>query len=87
MLLSLSPDGRWNRILPIPLQQIVQDQFHAFTALREETGIQEQSEPKSEAGEATELEDQYNATLEALGAVTSGPPLLPDPGLETIEEF
>ena len=87
MLLPLSPDGRWNRLLPIPLQQIVLDKFHAFTALREETGMQEQSEPKSEAGEATELEEQYNATLEALGAVTSGLPLLSDPGLDTIEEF
>ena len=58
MLLPLSPDGRWNPLLPIPLQHIVLDQFHAFTALREETGIQEQYEPKSEAGEATELEEQ-----------------------------
>ena len=44
MLLPLSPDGRWNRLLPIPLQETVLDQFHAFTAWRDEAGMQKQSE-------------------------------------------
>ena len=52
MLLPLSPDGRWNRLLPIQLQQTVLDQFHAFTAWRDEAGMQEQSELTSKVLEA-----------------------------------
>ena len=54
ILLTLSFDGRWSRLLPTPLQQIVLDQSHALMALREETGTQEHLEPKTEAGEATD---------------------------------
>ena len=55
MLLPLSPDGRWIRLLPIPLQQTVLDHFHAFTAWRDEAGMQEQSKLTSEVLEAAEL--------------------------------
>ena len=87
MLLPLSPDGRWNRLLPIPLQQTVLDQFHAFTAWRDEAGMQEQFELTSEVLEAAELEEQPIAVLEAPGTETIGSPPLPDLGLDTIEEF
>ena len=40
MLLPLSSDGRWNRLLPIPLHQTVLDQFQlAPTAEPEEQPI------------------------------------------------
>ena len=47
MLLTLSSEGRWSRVLPMPLQQIALDQFNALTALREETNGQEQLDPKT----------------------------------------
>ena len=54
MLLILRSEGRWSRLLPMPLQQIALDQFNAHTALREGTNGQEQLEPKTAARDATD---------------------------------
>ena len=54
MLLTLSSEGRWSRLLPMPLQQIALDQFNALTALREGTNGQEQLEPETDARDATD---------------------------------
>ena len=87
MLLTLSPEGRWSRLLPIPLQQIALDQFYAFTALREETGRQEHVEPKTETRDATDSGEQPSGSIEALGPEPSCLLLPTDTGLNTIEEF
>ena len=54
MLLILSSEGRWSRLLPMPLQQIALHRFNALTALRDETCGQEQLEPKTETWDATD---------------------------------
>ena len=85
MLLIRSPEGRCSRLLPIPLQQIALDQFNAFTALREETGRQEHSEPKTETRDATDSGEQRAGSIDALGQEPSCFLLLIDTGLNTIE--
>lgn len=65
MLLTLRSEGRWNRLLPMPLQQIALDQFNAFTALREGTNRQEQPEPKTETRDATDSGEQPTGSTEA----------------------
>ena len=54
MLLILSSEGRWSRLLQLLLQQIALEQLNALTALREGTGEQEQLEPKTETRDATD---------------------------------
>ena len=87
LLLILSCDGRWSRLLPMPLQQIALDQFNAFTALREETSGQEQLEPKTEARDATDSGVQPARSIETVRQEPSCLLLPTDTEFNTIEEF
>ena len=87
MLLILSSEGRWSRLLPMPLQQIALDQFNAFTALRERTGGHEQLKPRTETRDATHSGVQPTGSIETHRHELSCLLLLTDTELNTIEEF
>ena len=48
MLRVLSPDGRWSRLLPVPLQEVLSSQSGVVAALREDLASQELSEAGTE---------------------------------------
>ena len=87
LLLTLSAEGRWNRLLQMPLQQIALAQSNALTALHEGTGGRQQLVPITVTRDAADFGVQPTGSIETVRQEPSCLLLQIESELNTIEEF